>query len=101
MQTRPVIFVFSAVLLVPFIYSAFSIPGVCALPPDPNFGGSGCKTTNEPGKHIQTCCWTEQSKEPGLIKLREKVLPDMHDAFWWPDHLRSKRTSIHRNATRL
>jgi hypothetical protein len=33
MQTRPVI---SAVLLVPFIYSAFSIPGVCALPPDPN-----------------------------------------------------------------
>ncbi len=56
MQTRPVIFVFSAVLLVPFIYSAFSIPGVCALPPDPNFGGSGCKTTNEPGKHIQTCC---------------------------------------------
>lgn len=72
MQTRPVIFVFSAVLFVPFIYSAFSIPGVCALPPDPNFGGSGCKTTNEPGKHIQTCCWTEQSKEPGLIKLREK-----------------------------
>lgn len=23
-------------------------------------------------KHIQTCCWTEQSKDPGLIKLREK-----------------------------
>ena len=48
-----------------------SIPVACALPPDPNFGGSNCKTTIEPGKHIKTCCWTEQGTG-GLIKLRVK-----------------------------
>ena len=75
MQMRPVIFVFSAVLLVPFVYSLSLIPDACALPPAPGFTTSGdCKSENlGPGKGIkETCCWTEPGTGTGLIKLREK-----------------------------
>lgn len=73
MNSGSAIFTVSLVLLVPFLYYATSIPDVCALPPDPNFGGSGCTSKIENGLTIEKkCCWTEPGTGTGLIKLREK-----------------------------
>jgi hypothetical protein len=72
MHNNSAIFAISTILLVPFLYYTASLPNACALPPDPNFGGRGCTSKTEPGKHIETCCWFEAGTGTGLIKLREK-----------------------------
>ena len=43
MDSRSVIFVVTAVLLVPFVYASSSIPDVCAEPQDPNYGLGSCE----------------------------------------------------------
>jgi len=64
MRGRSVIFVVTAVLLVPFVYASSSIPDVCAVPPAPGYQDSetcGAPTTNpETGETQQTCCWKER-----------------------------------------
>ncbi len=64
MQSRPEIFVVTAVLLVPFIYATSSIPDACAVPPDPRFGGSDTDfCMNSPESLSAVCCWTEEDDE--------------------------------------
>jgi hypothetical protein len=71
MEFKFVIFIVSAVMLVPFVYGAPIIPHVCALPPDSGYSGSAtCSalTTNPATGEIQrTCCWTEKEHVPGKI----------------------------------
>lgn len=66
MKSRPEIFAISIILFVPFAYATFSIPDVCAVPPDPGYTGSStcaARTTNpETGTEMQTCCWKEDWK---------------------------------------
>jgi hypothetical protein len=67
MQTTPVIFVFSAVLLVPFVYGLSLIPDACAVLKDPNWGKSGiCGYTDDTHKRT-ICCW-EEGEPPNTIK---------------------------------
>ncbi len=65
MQVTPVIFVITAVLLVPLVYASISIIDVCAAPPSKGYSDSetcGAKTTNpETGQSKQTCCWKERT----------------------------------------
>jgi hypothetical protein len=64
MQSKPVIFVFTVILLVPFVYGISSISDVWALPPSSGYstsGTCGAKTSNEEGLSKQTCCWKQRS----------------------------------------
>lgn len=69
MQVRLVIFIFSAVLLVPFIYAVSYIPEVCAAPKDPNWGKTGVCTTWGENDELMECCW----EEPDLLNPGETV----------------------------
>jgi hypothetical protein len=75
MEFKFVIFIVSAIVLVPFVYGAPIITQVCALPPDPGYSGSGtcgALTTNPSTGEIQrTCCWTERVHVPGKILAQE------------------------------
>jgi hypothetical protein len=75
MEFKFVIFIVSAVMLVPFVYGAPIIPRVCALPPDAGYTGSGtcgAWTTNpSTGEDQRTCCWTEREHVPGKILAKE------------------------------
>lgn len=75
MEFKFVIFIVSAIVLVPFVYGAPIITQVCALPPDPGYSGSGtcgALTTNPSTGEVQrTCCWTERVHVPGKILAQE------------------------------
>ena len=58
METRPVIFVFSVLLLVPFMYGLTLLPEACAEPKDPNWGKTGVCVESDDRKDM-TCCWEE------------------------------------------
>jgi hypothetical protein len=60
-EIKPVIFVFSAVLLVPFVYALSYTPEVCALDADPHWGKTGeCQDISVgDGKVVKECCWEE------------------------------------------
>src|SRR5918994_3743145 len=63
-EIKFLIFVLSAVLLVPFVYAFPAIPEVCAVPPSSGFSSSGtcgAKTTNADGFSKQTCCWKQRT----------------------------------------
>jgi hypothetical protein len=61
MQSRPPIFVVSAILLVPFVYGISAIDDACAVPKDPNWGKVGnCQIISAGGSDdIMECCWEE------------------------------------------
>ena len=77
MNSRPEIFLITAVLLVPFLYYTTSLAhDVCALPPSSGYSHSdtcGARTTNsETGESKQTCCWKQRtgtSMGPGPEKM--------------------------------
>jgi hypothetical protein len=75
MEFKFVIFIVSAVMLVPFVYGAPIIARVCALPPDAGYSGSstcGDWTTNPAtGEDQRTCCWTEKEHVPGQILAKQ------------------------------
>jgi hypothetical protein len=58
-QTKSLIFAFTAVLLVPFFYASFSMSDACAAIRDPKFGLGDCKY--DPTKSAKTCCWYQKS----------------------------------------
>lgn len=62
-QTRPVVFMGFAILIVPIVYALPLVPDVCAVPPDRNFAEGSCAApTKDPrdGRTYQTCCWKER-----------------------------------------
>lgn len=69
MQTRPVIFVFSAVLLVPFIYAVSYIPEICAEPKDPRYDGASTCVLSDDMERM-TCCWSE----PDIMNPGESII---------------------------
>ena len=67
MHSNSAIFAVSAILLVPFIYATSSIPDVCAVLKDPNWGKSGiCGYTDDTEKRM-ICCW-EVGEPPNTVK---------------------------------
>lgn len=66
METRPVISVVTAVLLIPFVYSLIVVPDTCALPQDPKWGKQGECWYPEKNTDIMICCWeVPDPKNPG------------------------------------
>ncbi len=58
MQSVRSIFVFSTVLLVPFLYYATSVPNACAEPSEGYRLGIGDCSGKETDRSGKTCCWT-------------------------------------------
>jgi len=57
MQLRSVIFVVTAVLLVPFVYATSSIPDACAEISSPGYQSSKDCTGDKSDSKGKTCCW--------------------------------------------
>ena len=69
METRPVIFVSSVLLLVPFMYGLTLLPEACAEPKDPNWGKTGtCKASDDTKR--MSCCW----REPDITNPGENLI---------------------------
>ena len=57
MNNNSVIFAVIVVLLVPFLYTASSLPDACAAPKEQGWGTSTCKITDD--EKYKICCWHE------------------------------------------
>lgn len=65
MQFRYVLFVVTAVLLIPFVYATSSIPDACAEVSSPGYQSSKDCTGEKSDSKGKTCCW--RANEGGVL----------------------------------